>query len=123
MAGVSVRGSARATLTGNRITDGRASGVHVSEAATAEAVGNTVWGNQLCGLELDGHNATLVARRNDLRGNGGESLSLAEPGMIGEAPPPLLEDNLVGKAKEAEGCGGGPEEGGHKVPRQLLQEQ
>ena len=86
MASVSVRGSATATLRANRITDGRASGVHVCEAATCALEDNVICGNRLCGVEVEATRgtrdangaggATLVAKRNELSANGGGAWSV-----------------------------------------------
>ena len=93
MAGVSVRGAASAALVGNTVTNGRASGVYVSESASAEVSDNLIRGNQLCGLELDGAGATLVARRNKLGGNGGDAMSVPAEG--GRMRGCVFEDNVV----------------------------
>ena len=69
----------RACADGTTISDGRASGVHVSEQATAELFDSVVSGNKLCGVEIEGGVreggvAALIARRNVLRGNGGDAV-------------------------------------------------
>jgi hypothetical protein len=46
-------------------------------------------------VELEGRAATLVARRNRLTGNGGGALSLPDPQLSGQVPPPLLDDNVL----------------------------
>ena len=91
MAGVSLRGSVRASLEGNRIVDGRASGVYVSDGATAELFGNVVTGNLLCGIEVEGSAAILIARRNELYPNG------SDPICLPPAPNPSceMEENQV----------------------------
>ena len=103
MAGVDVRGSARASVTASRVAEGRASGVHVSEGGTVEMTDNDVTANQLCGVELEGRAATLVARRNRLTGNGGGALSLPDPQLSGQVPPPLLDDNVLDEERAVHG--------------------
>ena len=70
MAGVTVRGAARAVLAGNVVRDGRSSGVYVLEAATAELAANEIRGNRLAGIEVSGSDASVVANENALSGNG-----------------------------------------------------
>jgi len=79
MAGVSARGSGRVVVADSAVTSGRASGVHISEDASATVEHCRVEANGLCGVELSGSAATLVARRNVVRGNGGEAFALPSP--------------------------------------------
>ena len=92
MAQVSVRGGASASLVGNRLADGRASGVHVSEGGRATLEANVIEGHRLCGVELEGGRcARLRARRNELRRNGGGAWSMP----AGGDEDVLLEGNVV----------------------------
>ena len=94
MAGVSARGSGRVVVADSAVTSGRASGVHISEEASATVEHCRVEGNGLCGVELSGSAATLVARRNVVRGNGGcAAFALPSPQCAGCVQ---LEGNDVG---------------------------
>ena len=82
MAAVSARGHATTSIIGNTIRDGRASGVHVSEAARATLEENEVRRNKLCGVEVEGQDASLIARRNKLEKNGGGAWAGAEGAVM-----------------------------------------
>ena len=62
MAGVSVRADATATLVGNRVTDGRSSGIYACEGATLTLERNVVERNRLNAVEIDGAAVQLVER-------------------------------------------------------------
>ena len=63
--------------------------MHVSEGAAATLEANAIVGNRLCGVEVEGTRGRLVARRNELRGNG-SAWSLPE-GASGH----ILEANVL----------------------------
>ena len=83
-AGVTLRGQSSGVLEHNVVRDGRSSGVYVLESATARLTDNTVFGNNLCGIEIDGPLASVDMHQNIVRDNGdsggaGEQGQLAKP--------------------------------------------
>ena len=52
------------------VRDGRSSGVYVLESATARLTDNTVFGNNLCGIEIDGPLVSVDMHQNIVRDNG-----------------------------------------------------
>ena len=68
MAGLTVRGAARAELHESVVCGGRTSGVYVCERGTALLVGNTIADNGLAGVEV-GAGGAVEAEENVLEGN------------------------------------------------------